>query len=225
MQIAVPDGALVVLIGVAGSGKTTFAARHFRPDEILSSDALRGRIGSGESDQTVSRAAFAVLHRELAKRLGSGRTTVVDATNVTPWARQALLRRAVAAGRPAIAIVLDIPEAICLRRNAQRAADRAGANVPQAAIRRQSADLRRSLLDPGLLVGEGFSEVHRLGTPDAVDAVEIVRIPDGGHGTSGPASTMHPASAERDRGLLPLTERSNREEPDRTMTPRRPRSG
>jgi predicted kinase len=225
MQIAVPDGALVVLVGVAGSGKTTFAARHFGPDEILSSDAFRGRIGSGEADQTVSRAAFAVLHRELAKRLGSGRTTVVDATNVTPWARQGLLHLAVAAGRPAIAIVLDLPEAICIGRNAQRAADRAGADVPQAAIRRQSADLRRSLRHPGLLVGEGFSEVHRLGTPDAVDAVEILRIPDGGIGNAGLGRAQSPGSAGRDRGLLPLTERSNTEEPDRTMTPRRPRSG
>jgi len=121
--------------------------------------------------------------------------------------------------------VLDLPEAICLGRNAQRAADRAVADVPHAAIRRQSADLGRSLRDPGRLVGEGFSEVVRLGTPDAVDAVEILRIPDGRIGTAGLGRAASPGSAGRDRGLLPLTERSNREEPDRTMTPRRPRSG
>lgn len=40
--LAVPDLSLVVLIGATGSGKSTFAARHFRPTEVLSSDFCRG---------------------------------------------------------------------------------------------------------------------------------------------------------------------------------------
>ena len=34
--IEIPDFALIVLIGASGSGKSTFAARHFKPTEIIS---------------------------------------------------------------------------------------------------------------------------------------------------------------------------------------------
>jgi ABC-type polysaccharide/polyol phosphate transport system ATPase subunit len=39
----VPLGVLVALVGVTGSGKSTFAARHFRPTEVLSSDWVAPR--------------------------------------------------------------------------------------------------------------------------------------------------------------------------------------
>jgi len=42
--IRIPDSALVLLIGASGSGKSTFAARHFGADAVVSSDQLRGLI-------------------------------------------------------------------------------------------------------------------------------------------------------------------------------------
>ena len=39
MRLTIPDYCLVVLIGASGSGKSTFAARHFLPTEVVSSDA------------------------------------------------------------------------------------------------------------------------------------------------------------------------------------------
>src|SRR5690349_9503009 len=106
MQIELPEPCLVVLVGAAGSGKSTLAARLFGPDEILSSDAYRARISGDAADQRVTRAAFQALHRELERRLAAGRSTVVDATNVTSFARRSLLRRAAQHGVAAIAIVL-----------------------------------------------------------------------------------------------------------------------
>jgi predicted kinase len=70
-RLELPDPALVLLVGPAGSGKSTFAAREFAPDEVVSSDELRGLIGRDEADQTVSRAAFAVLHRIVERRLAA----------------------------------------------------------------------------------------------------------------------------------------------------------
>src|SRR5438105_6044423 len=82
MKLTIPDLSLVVLIGASGSGKSSFARRHFRPTEVISSDACRGLVADDENDQSASADAFAVLHFIAAKRLERGRLTVVDATNV-----------------------------------------------------------------------------------------------------------------------------------------------
>ena len=168
--IDIPDPALVVLVGAAGSGKTTFAARHFAADEVLSSDAMREAISGDAADQRATRPAFAALHRVLARRLLAGRLTVVDATNVTPAARRALLRRAAAAGVPAVAIVLDLPPSLVHARNTARP----GRTVPVAAVGHQLAGLGASLR-AGALEAEGFALVVRLGGPADVDRVRIER--------------------------------------------------
>lgn len=167
MRIHLPDPALVLLIGAAGAGKSTLAARAFPATAIVSSDAFRGLVSGDETDQSATRAAFSILHRELARRLAAGRTTVVDATNVQPHARRALVRRAVAAGVPAIAIVLDLPPALVLARNATRP----GRIVPTDVVGRQLDDLARSLRR-GLAL-EGFAAVHTLRSAAEVDGLEI----------------------------------------------------
>ena len=60
--ITIPDLCLVTLVGVSGSGKSTFAARHFAPTEVVSSDFCRGLVADDENDQTATDAAFEVLH-------------------------------------------------------------------------------------------------------------------------------------------------------------------
>ena len=169
--IVVTDPSLIVLVGPAGVGKSTFAARHFAPDEVLSSDALRAAIGGDEANQAVTRAAFAALHRTLTRRLAGGRLTVVDATNVQHHARVALLRRARAAGLTAAAIVLALPDAVALARNRSRP----GRTVDETVVLRQLAELRRTA-DPGRLESEGFDPVVRLTSPEAVDSALIERI-------------------------------------------------
>ena len=59
----------MVLVGVSGSGKSTFARRHFAPTEVLSSDAFRGLVGDDENDQSATAAAFDALHYIAGKRL------------------------------------------------------------------------------------------------------------------------------------------------------------
>jgi len=170
LAIVLPDPCLVVLVGAAGSGKSTFAARHFAPSEVLSSDAFRERVSGDAADQAATGAAFAALHGALSRRLQDGLLTVVDATSVQAHARRQLLRRAAEAGVPAVAVVLDLPGAVVLARNASRP-DRV---VPEAAIRRQLAELDRTLR-AGRLETEGFASVVRLAGVAAVDAARVVR--------------------------------------------------
>jgi predicted kinase len=169
-ELEIPDPSCVLLVGAAGSGKSTFAARHFPPGSILSSDALRAAIGTGEADQAVSRTAFAALHRTLDRRLAAGRLTVVDATNATAAARLAIRRVAARHGVPIVAIVFDLPEAIIRDRNAGRA----GRRVPEEVVTRQLTSLNRAL-ETGMIVSEGYGLIARLRTPGEVDRV-VLRI-------------------------------------------------
>ena len=172
-EIVIPDPSLVVLIGAAGAGKSTFAARHFAPDEILSSDRFRRMVSGDEANQAATKAAFVVLHRALEGRLANGRGAVVDATSVEPSSRRALLARAAAAGIPASAIVLDLPAATVIARNAARPAR----VVDVAVVRRQLDRLRASLDGPDPeLWREGFAQIVVLHDPAEVDQVTIRRL-------------------------------------------------
>lgn len=173
-EIVIPDPSLVVLIGAAGAGKSTFAARRFAADEILSSDRFRAIVSGDEADQGATHAAFGRLHRELARRLAAGQLTVVDATSVEPSWRRALLARAAAAGIPATAIVLDLPAETVLARNAARRPR----VVDEAVVRHHLARLRASLDGPAPpLLREGFAQVVVLRDPIEVDRVRIRRRP------------------------------------------------
>ena len=154
------------MIGVAASGKSTFAARHFLPTEVLSSDAMRAMITDDPHAQGATDDAFDLLHRLLAMRLRRGRRTVVDATNVEGWARAELLALARRHRRPTVAIILDLPLELALERNARRKAPR----PPPAALRRQHRWLRDTLVE---LPHEGFEAVHHLRSAAEIDAVEL----------------------------------------------------
>ncbi len=170
MRIDLPDPSLVVLVGASGCGKSTWAARHFRSTEVLSSDFCRGLVADDENDQSASRDAFAVLHEIARRRLANLRLTVVDATNVQREARRPLVELAREHDLFPVAVVLDLPEAVCQERNRHRADRDFGAHV----VRGQRAQLHRSLKG---LQREGFRRVWVLRTPEDVEAAEVARSP------------------------------------------------
>jgi protein phosphatase len=170
MKITLPELSLVALVGVSGSGKSSFAARHFLSTEVLSSDFCRGLVSDNENDQTVTNAAFDVLHFIAGKRLEAGKLTVVDATNVQPEARKPLVALAKRHHTLAVAIVLDVPDAVCAERNASRPDRNFGAHV----LRNQRSQLRRSMKG---LRREGFHKVFFLDGVEEIDAAIIERQP------------------------------------------------
>ena len=167
-ELKVPELSLVVLVGISGSGKSTFGRAHFKPTEVISSDFCRGMVADDENDQSASPAAFDVLHYIAGKRLAAGRLTVVDATNVQTEGRRELVMLAREHDVLPVAIVLDLPEKLCAERNQDRPDRDFGAHV----LRRQRGQLRRGL---NHLHREGFRTVHILRTPEEVAAATITR--------------------------------------------------
>ncbi len=170
MTITIPELSLVVLIGASGSGKSSFARAHFSSTEILSSDFCRGLISDDENSQEATGDAFEVLHFIAAKRLAAGRLTVVDATNVQPSSRRPLIELARAYHCLPVAIVLDLPERLCLDRNRGRPDRDLGPRV----VLRQITELRRTMRD---LPREGFRHVFVLSSPEEVAVAAIERQP------------------------------------------------
>jgi len=157
MQIAIPGGALVLLVGPSGSGKSTFAAAHFARTAVVSSDACRGLVSDDETNMDATPAAFRVLHAIVRERLRFGKLTVVDATNVRADKRGRLVRLARDLGRPAVAIVFDLPDSVYIERNRTRP-ERV---IPESAVLAQIADMRRTL---ATIPEEGFANVIKVET-------------------------------------------------------------
>ena len=168
--LKIPKLSLVVLVGASGSGKSTFAQKHFLKTEVLSSDRCRGLVSDDENNQAATSDAFDVLHYIAAKRLAAGRLTVIDATNVQPESRKSLIRLAKQYHVLAVAIVLNLSEKICVSRNESRPDRDFGARV----VRHQRSQLCRSLRT---IRKEGFRYVHVLDSDEKIDEAIIERAP------------------------------------------------
>ena len=160
---SIAQGALVVLIGPSGSGKSTFAQKHFKPTQVVSSDACRAIVADDEADQAATMAAFAVLHCIVEQRLRAGRVTVVDATNVQAKARRPLLDLAARYHRPCMAILFELPPQVCKERNQQRL-DRV---VGDFVVDRQCT---QAPISADTLIREGFDPVIVLHSAEEADA-------------------------------------------------------
>lgn len=170
MNIKLPELCLVVLIGTSGSGKSSFARKHFKPTEIISSDYCRGLVSDDENDQASTRDAFDVLNFIAAKRLKGAKLCVIDATNVQTEARKPLIALAREYHCIPVAIVLNLPESVCQERNKGRQDRNFGKHV----IGQQNDQLRRALRG---LEREGFRHVFTLTSQEQIDQTTITREP------------------------------------------------
>jgi protein phosphatase len=169
-KFSFPELSLVVLIGASGSGKSTFARKHFLSTEVISSDYCRALVSDDENNLAATNDAFDLLHYIVAKRLAAGRLTVVDATNVKPEDRKPLIELARQFHCLPVAMVLNIPERICQERNRVRIDRRLGDHVAH----NQLQHLRRSLRG---LEREGFRHLLILSSSEEADSVVLERVP------------------------------------------------
>ncbi|MGW6247938.1 AAA family ATPase [Streptomyces roseolus] len=161
LDTTIPDPALVILIGAAGSGKSTFAST-WAPSQVLELDAFRAMISDFAGDQGATADAVTALRTVLEARLARKRMTILDATHVERAVRAGLVQAARRHGVPAVAVLMGTPVSLCVIRQTARTPDRA---VPADTVRAQHAAAVTAY--PGLRA-EGFDHVvfadqlHRL---------------------------------------------------------------
>jgi protein phosphatase len=170
MNIEIPDFSLVVLIGSTGSGKSTFAAKHFLPTEVISSDHCRGLVADDETDQSISADAFDLVREIASKRLKHRKLAVIDATNVRTAERKGWVELARKWHALPVAIVFDPGIDICIVRNKARPDRPFGGQV----VQRMVSEIRRGL---GGLQREGFRQVWKLSSVDSIETATLIRQP------------------------------------------------
>lgn len=169
-SIDVPDFSLIVLIGATGSGKSTFARKHFKSTEVISSDYARGLVADDENDQAVSADAFDLVRAIADKRLKNRKLAVIDATNVRAPERKQWVEVARRWHALPVAIVLDPGLDVCVERNRGRPDRNFGPGVPQRMI----SEIRKGLRG---LQREGFRQVWTLKSVEEIDAAVVERRP------------------------------------------------
>ena len=170
MRVTIPELSLVLLIGPVGSGKSTFAARHFRSSEVLSLDAVQAMIADGDTDEGAREAAWGALAELAARRMEWGKLTVIDADLVPAARRQTLLQLAAEHHYIASAFVFAIPEPTCQIWNGQRP----GSSVSPHRVSQHHEQLR---VGEEALADEGFRHMFRFASADELNAVEVNRLP------------------------------------------------
>lgn len=168
MKYTIPNDSLVLLIGVSSSGKSSFAKKHFKSTEILSSDFFRAMVTDDENNQEASKDAFEIVLHVADKRLSLKRLTVIDATNVAKKARKGWLNLAKKHHQPIIAILLNTPLPIVEKRHGKRDDRPFHFDI----IRKQLKSLEQSL--PHLAL-EGFNQIITLTTVEEITDALFIR--------------------------------------------------
>jgi predicted kinase len=138
---------IVVLVGLPGSGKSTYLER--LGVTALSSDAMRLLLCDDATDQSIQRRVFATLRFLLRQRLEIGRpATYIDATHLSLWERRPYLQLGQLYDCDVEALFFDVPLEVCLERNRKRQRV-----VPPEVVERMAAKLVPPTLE------EGFSAI------------------------------------------------------------------
>jgi predicted kinase len=192
---------IVVLCGPAACGKSTFAERHFRPTQIISSDWARARVCDDDRDQRFNAQAFALVHFLLEQRLTLNRLCVVDSTALTATARKELLDLARKFQVPAVAMLFNVPLETCVERDQKRER-----SVGRGVIERQYQIFEQA---KAAIREEGFDQVLELQDGD-LDKMQIEII-------------FRPVARAPQRPQQP--EQGTVRRPERPVAPLGPRTG
>ena len=141
---------LFMMVGVPGSGKSTYAKNHLQNEDtiIVNSDQIRKELYGDESVQKNPKRVFAILYQRVRKLLKSGKNVVIDATNTSKKYRAIALDNFRDIDCEKIAILVETPIEMCYKFDASRERQ-----VSKRVIDRFARELEKPTLD------EGFDEI------------------------------------------------------------------
>ncbi|SFR10120.1 AAA family ATPase [Desulfoscipio geothermicus] len=161
--IEIPYRSLVILCGPAGCGKSTFARKHFKETQIVSSDRCRAMISDDEENMAVSGKAFKLFHMLIDMRLSFNRLTVADSTALTRPARKRLKKLANKHNFYTTLVLFNFPLELCLKQNASRER-----TVDPAVILKHQRQLKKTIND---IPNEGYHRSFIMETGEVPEAL------------------------------------------------------
>lgn len=141
LERARPARRMHLLIGPAGTGKSSWATENLSETGIISSDRMRRELTGDPTDQSQNYLVFQRCMDRVREYLHEGREVTFDATNCSEALRFMPVQAARWAGAEIVSCFFDVGLSEALQRNARRPR-----SVPEDVIRRQFRRLRA----PGL---------------------------------------------------------------------------
>ena len=111
---------LVMLVGVAGSGKSTYAKRYCQDYEIFSSDELRKELYGDVNNQNHNDKLFQILYKRISKALSEKKNCLFDATNLNTKRRTSFLNYIKHIDCFKECVILATPIELCIKQNLSR---------------------------------------------------------------------------------------------------------
>ncbi|MCC2254611.1 ATP-binding protein [Ruminococcus sp. CLA-AA-H200] len=112
----------IILVGIPGAGKTTYAKKYFSDAVYIGSDAIRKEWYGKESCMGNHRKVHAEMHRRCKETLASGKDIVIDSMNIRAHSRAKLIHVMKSAGASVqiTAVFINTPLHIALMNNRRR---------------------------------------------------------------------------------------------------------
>ena len=130
---------LAVMVGISGSGKSTFASglRTSLKAELVETDAIRVELTGNAEDQSQNGRVFAVAKKRINDYLADGKNAIIDATSLDVKARKDWIEIGKANNAEVRAYFVDTPVDVAKRQNASR-----NRKVPEFVIDKQASRLQ-----------------------------------------------------------------------------------
>lgn len=145
---------LVIMVGLPGSGKSTYATKYTTQDRttLVSTDEIRRELYGNPETQGNAQDVFNEAYRRIEIALRAGDTVVFDATNLKARNRRYLINKYRPIADTIIAEYINTPIDECIMRDELRSR-----SVGYEVIQRMARGMTEPRLD------EGFDLVHIVG--------------------------------------------------------------
>jgi len=130
---------LAVMVGISGSGKSTFAngLKTSLKAELVETDAIRVELTGNAEDQSQNGKVFAIAKKRINDYLSNGNNAIIDATSLSVKDRKEWIEIGKLNNAEVRAYFVDTPVDVAKRQNASR-----NRKVPEFVIDKQASRLQ-----------------------------------------------------------------------------------